>query len=261
MSKKYLIGIIGVGYVGLPLALEFAKKNSVVAYDQNKEKIRHLIKGIDSSKIFNKNEILNSRAHFTNNSKDLKDCNVFIVCVPTPVNKKNLPNLIYLKRASKLVGKYLKKKDLVIYESTVYPGCTEEFCIPLIEQNSNLSLNKDFYCGYSPERINPGDRKNRLANIIKIVGASSKKGLIMVSNIYRKIIKAGLHEAKNIKIAEAAKILENIQRSVNISLINEASLIFRKLKINTHDVLEAANTKWNFINFFQSYSFLFYILK
>ena len=232
MSKKYLIGIIGAGYVGLPLALAFAKKGSVIAYDENNEKINHLTKGIDKNKIFSKNEILNSKVYFTNKSNHLKDCNVYIVCVPTPLNKNNLPNLVYLKKASQLVGKYLKKKDLVIYESTVYPGCTEEFCIPLIEKKSKLSLNKDFHCGYSPERINPGDKKNKLTNIIKIISASSKKGLIMVNDIYKKIIKASLHEAKNIKIAEAAKILENVQRSVNISLINEASLIFRKL--NSH---------------------------
>jgi len=151
--------------------------------------------------------------------------------------------------ALKTCLEYLNKKDLVVYESTVYPGCTEEFCVPLLEKKSNLLLNKDFYCGYSPERINPGDKKNKLTNIIKIISASSKKGLIIVNDIYKKIIKAGLHEVKNIKIAEAAKILENIQRSVNISLMNEASLIFRKLKINTHDVLEAANTKWNFVNY------------
>jgi UDP-N-acetyl-D-glucosamine/UDP-N-acetyl-D-galactosamine dehydrogenase len=249
MTKKYVIGIIGAGYVGLPLALSFAKKDKVISYDENNEKINYLTKGIDKNKIFSKKEILNSRVHFTNNSNHLKYCNVYIVCVPTPVNKNNLPNLIYLKKASQLVGRYLKKKDLVIYESTVYPGCTEEFCIPLIEKKSNFLLNKDFYCGYSPERINPGDKKNKLTNIVKIISASSKKGLIMINDIYKKIIKADLHKAKNIKIAEAAKILENIQRSVNISLINEVSLIFRKLKINTHDVLEAANTKWNFANY------------
>jgi len=249
MNKKYVIGIIGVGYVGLPLALSFAKKVKVIAYDENNEKINYLTKGLDKNKIFSKNEVLSSKVYFTNKSQHLKDCNVYIVCVPTPVNKNNLPNLVYLKKASKLVGRYINKKDLVVYESTVYPGCTEEFCIPLIEKRSNLSLNKDFYCGYSPERINPGDKKNKLTNIIKIVSASSKKGLVIVYNIYKKIIKADLHKAKNIKIAEAAKILENIQRSVNISLINEASLIFRKLKINTHDVLEAANTKWNFVNY------------
>ena len=249
MTKKYIIGIIGVGYVGLPLALAFGKKNKVIAYDENKKKIHNLKKGADSNKTFTIKEILNSNINFTNNSNDLKDCNVYFVCVPTPVDKNNLPNLSYLKKASKLIGKYLNKKDLVIYESTVYPGCTEEFCIPLIEKKSNLILNKDFYCGYSPERINPGDKKKKLAHITKVISASSKKGLILVSDIYKKIIKADLHKAKNIKVAEAAKILENIQRSVNISLINEASLIFRKLKINTHDVLEAAKTKWNFAHY------------
>ena len=161
MTKKYIIGIIGVGYVGLPLALAFGKKNKVIAYDENKKKIHNLKKGADSNKTFTIKEILNSNINFTNNSNDLKDCNVYFVCVPTPVDKNNLPNLSYLKKASKLIGKYLNKKDLVIYESTVYPGCTEEFCIPLIEKKSNLILNKDFYCGYSPERINPGDKKKK----------------------------------------------------------------------------------------------------
>jgi len=169
--------------------------------------------------------------------------------VPTPVTKKKLPNLKYLKKASILIGKTIKKNETVIFESTVYPGCTEEICIPLIEKYSSLKINADFYCGYSPERINPGDKINKLSNIKKIISASSKKGLKIVRNIYEKIIFAGLHEAESIKVAEAAKILENIQRSINISLINEASLIFRKLKINTHEVLNAASTKWNFIKF------------
>ena len=168
MTKKYIIGIIGVGYVGLPLALAFGKKNKVIAYDENKKKIHNLKKGADSNKTFTIKEILNSNINFTNNSNDLKDCNVYFVCVPTPVDKNNLPNLSYLKKASKLIGKYLNKKDLVIYESTVYPGCTEEFCIPLIEKKSNLILNKDFYCGYSPERINPGDKKKNLHILPKL---------------------------------------------------------------------------------------------
>lgn len=249
MIKKNYIGIIGLGYVGLPLAIALAKKDLVVGYDNNDDKIKYLKKGIDVNKNFSKYQIKTSKVEFTYNEERLKKCNVFIVCVPTPVNKKNLPDLSYLKQASELVGSNLNTGDLVIFESTVYPGCTEEFCIPIIEKKSKLSINKDFDCGYSPERINPGDKKNKLKNISKIISSSSKRGLLKMRGIYKKIIDANLHEAKSIKVAEAAKILENIQRSVNISLINEVSLIFRKLKINTHEVLEAASTKWNFINF------------
>jgi UDP-N-acetyl-D-galactosamine dehydrogenase len=249
MIKKNYIAIIGLGYVGLPLAIALGKKDFVTGYDNNINKIKYLKKGIDKNKIFTKYQIKNSKVNFTYDKKYLKKCNVFIACVPTPVNKKNLPDLTYLKKASEIIGKNLSKRDLVIFESTVYPGCTEEFCIPIIEKKAKLSINKDFYCGYSPERINPGDKKNKLKNISKIISSSSKIGLIKMKQIYKKIIDANLYETENIKVAEAAKLLENIQRSVNISLINEVSLIFRKLKINTHEVLEAANTKWNFINY------------
>jgi UDP-N-acetyl-D-galactosamine dehydrogenase len=247
MKKK--LSILGVGYVGLPLAIEFSKFYNVVGYDQNKYKIDNLQLGIDSNQQYKRDKILNSKIKFTTDLKDLMDSTFFIVCVPTPINHKKLPNLNYLRKACISIGKILKKNNTIIFESTVYPGCTEEFCLPLIERYSKLKTNKDFLCGYSPERINPGDKENRLNNIVKIISSSSTKGLKTVKNLYQKIIKAGLHEAKSIKIAEASKILENIQRSVNISLINEASLIFRKLKINTHDVLEAASTKWNFIKF------------
>ncbi len=249
MIKKNYIAIIGLGYVGLPLAIALGKKDFVTGYDNNINKIKYLKKGIDKNKIFTKYQIKNSKVNFTYDKKYLKKCNVFIVCVPTPVNKKNLPDLTYLKKASEIIGKNLSKRDLVIFESTVYPGCTEEFCIPIIEKKAKLSINKDFYCGYSPERINPGDKKNKLKNISKIISSSSKIGLIKMKQIYKKIIDANLYETENIKVAEAAKLLENIQRSINISLINEVSLIFRKLKINTHEVLEAANTKWNFITY------------
>ena len=247
MKKK--LSILGVGYVGLPLAIEFSKFYNVVGYDQNEYKIDNLQLGIDSNQQYKRDKILNSKIKFTTDLKDLMDSTFFIVCVPTPINHKKLPNLNYLRKACISIGKILKKNNTIIFESTVYPGCTEEFCLPLIERYSKLKTNKDFLCGYSPERINPGDKENRLNNIVKIISSSSTKGLKTVKNLYQKIIKAGLHEAKSIKIAEASKILENIQRSVNISLINEASLIFRKLKINTHDVLEAASTKWNFIKF------------
>lgn len=247
MKKK--LSILGVGYVGLPLAIEFSKFYNVVGYDQNKYKISNLKLGIDDNQQYKKNIILKSKIKFTCDPKDLIDSSFFIVCVPTPINHKKLPNLNYLRKACISIGKVLKKNNTIIFESTVYPGCTEEFCLPLIEKYSKLKMNTDFLCGYSPERINPGDKKNKLNNIVKIISSSSSKGLKTVKILYQKIIKAELHESKSIKIAEAAKILENIQRSVNISLINEASLIFRKLKINTHEVLEAASTKWNFIKF------------
>ena len=248
-KSKKKIAILGVGYVGLPLAIELSKFYSVVGYDENNYKIDNLNLGIDSNHQYKSKQILKSKINFTSNSLDLIESSFFIVCVPTPINNKKLPNLNYLKKACITIGKILKKKDTVIFESTVYPGCTEEFCLPLIEKYSKLKVNKDFICGYSPERINPGDKTNKLNNIVKIISASSKRGLKIVKNLYQKIIKAGLYEANSIKIAEAAKILENIQRSVNISLINEASLIFRKLKINTNEVLEAAGTKWNFVKF------------
>ena len=247
MKKK--LSILGVGYVGLPLAIEFSKFYNVVGYDQNKYKINNLKLGKDNNQQYKRDKILKSKIKFTSDPNDLIDSSFFIVCVPTPINHKKLPNLSYLRKACISIGKILKKNDTIIFESTVYPGCTEEFCLPIIEKCSKLKVNKDFICGYSPERINPGDKKNKLSNIVKIISSSSIKGLKIVKNLYQKIIKAGLHETKSIKIAEAAKILENIQRSVNISLINEASLIFRKLKINTHEVLEAASTKWNFIKF------------
>ena len=247
MKKK--LSIFGVGYVGLPLAIEFSKFYNVVGYDQNKYKIDSLKLGIDSNQQYKRDKILKSKIKFTSDINDLSDSSFFLVCVPTPINHNKLPNLNYLKKACISIGKILKKNNTIIFESTVYPGCTEEFCLPLIEKYSKLKKDKDFLCGYSPERINPGDRKHKLSNIVKIISSSSTKGLKTVKSLYKKIIKAGLHEAKTIKIAESAKILENIQRSINISLINEASLIFRKLKINTHEVLEAASTKWNFIKF------------
>ena len=249
VKYKKKIAILGVGYVGLPLAIELSKFYRIVAYDENIYKIKNLINGIDKNNQYNPREILKSKIKFSYDRNDLAGSNFFIVCVPTPINYKKLPKLTFLKKACITIGRTIKKKGTVIFESTVYPGCTEELCIPIIEKYSKLKINRDFNCGYSPERINPGDKINKLNNIVKIVSASSVRGLNIIKNLYKKIIKAGLYEAKSIKVAEAAKILENIQRSVNISLINEASLIFRKLKINTHEVLEAAGTKWNFIKF------------
>jgi UDP-N-acetyl-D-glucosamine/UDP-N-acetyl-D-galactosamine dehydrogenase len=247
INKK--IAVIGIGYVGLPLAVELSNHFNVIGYDANKNKINNLNSGKDLNQQYSAKEINKKNLSFTNDQNKVTNSNIYIVCVPTPITKKKLPNLKYLKKASILIGKTIKKNETVIFESTVYPGCTEEICIPLIEKYSSLKINADFYCGYSPERINPGDKINKLSNIKKIISASSKKGLKIVRNIYEKIIFAGLHEAESIKVAEAAKILENIQRSINISLINEVSLIFRKLKINTYEVLNAASTKWNFIKF------------
>ncbi len=244
------ISIIGIGYIGLPLAVEFSKFYKVTAFDIDKKRIQELKKGIDKTreiKINKKN--INKKINFTNNEENLKQSNIFIIAVPTPIKKNNNPNLSYLKNASKIVGKNMKKSSVVIYESTVFPGCTEEFCAPILEKSSGLKLNKGFFLGYSPERINPGLSKNKLTNTIKIVSGSNKYSLKLIKNLYKKIIKAGVHVADKIKVAEAAKVIENIQRDINIALINECSLIFKKLNINTSDVLKAAETKWNFTPF------------
>ena len=250
MKEKIKIGIIGVGYVGLPLAVEFQKKYNVVCYDTNKKRIKNLNSNIDNTLEVSKNTLQKTkRLFFTNDINKLKDVNYFIVTVPTPINKQNKPNLQMLIKASKDVGKLLKKGDIVIYESTVYPGCTEEVCVPLLEKYSYLRYNVDFYCGYSPERINPGDKKHRLPKIKKVVSGSNRLILKKIKKLYSKIISAGIHEASSIKIAEAAKVIENTQRDLNIALINELSVIFNKLKIDTNEVLKAAETKWNFMPF------------
>lgn len=250
MKEKIKIGIIGVGYVGLPLAIEFQKKYNVVCYDNNKKRIKNLNSNVDNTLEVSKNTLQKTkRLFFTNDINKLKDVNYFIVTVPTPINKQNKPNLQMLIKASKDVGKLLKKGDIVIYESTVYPGCTEEVCVPLLEKYSYLRYNVDFYCGYSPERINPGDKKHRLPKIKKVVSGSNRLILKKIKKLYSKIISAGIHEASSIKIAEAAKVIENTQRDLNIALINELSVIFNKLKIDTNEVLKAAETKWNFMPF------------
>ena len=237
MIKKHTkIAIIGLGYVGLPLAKEFSKIFKVIGYDTNTKKIKKL------KKIKNKN------LFFTNNQNILSRSNIFIVCVPTPINKNKTPELSPLKNATKTISKFLKSGDIVIFESTVYPGLTEEICIPILEKNSKMKLNKDFYIGYSPERVSPGD-KSDFTKINKVISGSNTKSRKIVFALYKKIIKAKLFPAKSIKVAEASKILENVQRDINISLMNEMSLIFSKLKINTNDVLNAAKTKWNFLNF------------
>ncbi len=243
------ITIIGLGYVGLPLAIEFAKKFSVIGFDISKKRVSELKKGIDSNGEFTNNEILNKKINFTFSEHDLIDSGFFIITVPTPLKNNNKPDLGPLKNASILVGNKIKKGDIVIYESTVYPGCTEEECVPILEKNSGLIYNVDFFCGYSPERINPGDKKRKLKNIKKVVSGSNLKTSKIVNDLYTNIITAGTYMAPSIKVAEASKIIENVQRDVNISLINEFALIFEKLDLDTKEVLDAASTKWNFLNF------------
>lgn len=250
------IAIIGLGYVGLPLAVEFAKKYEVVGFDINKDRVNELNKGHDStlevsdnvlSKVLDVNEKVGLKLSFDVN--DIKDSNIYIVTVPTPVDRNNRPILTPLVKASETVGKILKQKDIVIYESTVYPGVTEDECVPVLEKHSGLKFNKDFYCGYSPERINPGDKTHTVANIRKVTSGSTLEIGKIVDNLYKSIITAGTHLAPTIKVAEASKVIENAQRDVNIAFVNELAIIFNKLGIDTHDVLEAAATKWNFLHF------------
>mgnify|MGYP001300714150 CR=1 FL=1 len=244
------IAIVGLGYIGLPLAVEFGRKHNVIGFDINKKRIEELNKGVDITSELNSKEIRQAKnLNFTFNINDIKKCNVFIITVPTPIDSQKRPDLKYLKKASEDVGSVLKKNDLVIYESTVFPGVTEEFCAPILEKKSNLKFNKDFYLGYSPERINPGDKKHRLKNIKKLTSGSTPKTTKLVDDLYKDIIVAGTFKVDNIKIAEAAKVIENIQRDVNIALVNEFSVIFNKLDIDTESVLEAASTKWNFLPF------------
>ena len=247
---KIKLAIIGLGYVGLPLSIEFSKNRKVIGFDTDKKRINDLINNIDRSKEISKKILKNSKnLKFTTNVSDLNDCNCYIVTVPTPIFKKNKPNLNPLKKASQLIGNNLKKNDLVIYESTVYPGCTEEFCVPILEKNSGLKYNKDFYCGYSPERINPGDKNRSLEEIVKVTSGSTPYISKKISKLYSEIIKAGVYEVSSIKVAEAAKIIENTQRDLNIAFINELSILFQKLNIDTDEVLKAAETKWNFLSF------------
>jgi UDP-N-acetyl-D-galactosamine dehydrogenase len=244
------LAIIGLGYVGLPLAVEFGKKRKVVAYDSNKKRISELRAGIDKTlEIRNKNFLLSKKIFFTSYSKNLAKCNFYIIAVPTPIFKNKKPNMTYLEQACNAVGLFLKKKDIVVFESTVYPGATEEVCVPILQKISKLKLNDDFFVGYSPERINPGDKHHKLADIIKVTSGSTIQTGITVNALYSSIIKAGTYMAPSIKIAEAAKVIENTQRDLNIAFMNELSLIFKKMNIDTGEVLEAAGTKWNFLKF------------
>ena len=246
MNNK--ICVIGLGYVGLPLAIALSKKFKVTGYDKSNKRIRNLSQGKDENDESSRKELRNKNLFFTNNLKQIKNVNRYIICVPTPIKNKK-PDLTFLKEATKIVGKKLKPLDTVIYESTVYPGTTEDVCSPILEKLSNLKKNKNFYLGYSPERINPGLNSQKIENITKIISGSSKTALKKIRTIYKPIIKAGLYEAKTIKVAEAAKIIENTQRDLNIALMNECSKILNKLKIDTNEVLSAARTKWNFNNY------------
>jgi UDP-N-acetyl-D-galactosamine dehydrogenase len=244
------VGIIGLGYVGLPLAVEFGKVLNVVGFDINRERIEELQKGYDRTREVDETELKSSsNLTFSYTLGDLKDVNYFIVTVPTPVDESKKPDLRPLESASKAVGNVLKKGDTVIYESTVYPGCTEEVCVPILEKVSGLRFNIDFFCGYSPERINPGDKLHRVTTIKKVTSGSTPEVAEKVDQLYKKIITAGTHKASSLKVAEAAKVIENSQRDVNIAFVNELALIFERIGIDTHEVLEAAGTKWNFLPF------------
>lgn len=244
------IAVIGLGYVGLPLAVEFGKKITTLGFDLKKSRIEELRSGFDSTMEVESHELSEaSLLTFSDDVEHLRECNYYIIAVPTPIDQSKRPDLAPLKSASGIVGKYLVEGDIVVYESTVYPGATEEVCVPILEETSGLIFNRDFFCGYSPERINPGDKDHRLTDIVKVTSGSTPEIAERVDNLYKSIISAGTFPASSIKVAEAAKVIENTQRDVNIALINELSLIFNKLDINTSEVLRAAGTKWNFLPF------------
>ena len=251
LKKKYSIGVIGLGYVGLPLCVELAKHFSVLGYDIQKNRVDELTAGFDKNNEVIQNE-LNQVANnltFSCCREDLKNINFYIVAVPTPVTTQKEPDISGLLSATKLVAEFLKKGDVVVFESTVYPGCTDDECIPILEKKSGLSINKDFYCGYSPERINPADKIHTIRNIVKVISGSNKKAVQLIDQVYSKIVDAGTYVAPDIKTAEAAKVIENVQRDINIAFVNELSEIFYELGIDTNSVLKAASTKWNFLNF------------
>ncbi len=244
------ICIIGLGYVGLPLAVEFGKKTKTIGFDINQSRIDALLQGVDHTLELNAAELSEAKfLSYCTNEADLKNADVYIVTVPTPINDGNQPDLTPLEKASALLGRVMGKNSIAIYESTVYPGCTEEVCVPIIEKISGMTFNKDFFAGYSPERINPGDKERRVHNIIKITSGSTPEVADYVDQLYRKIVVVGTHKASSIKVAEAAKVIENTQRDINIALINELALIFNRLGIDTLEVLEAAGSKWNFLPF------------
>ncbi|MFM7618614.1 MAG: nucleotide sugar dehydrogenase, partial [Bacteroidota bacterium] len=248
-SKSKSLCVVGLGYVGLPIALEFAKNFRVVGFDINQERVDLMRKGIDPSKELDATAFENCDITFTSDESELKDVGFYVVAVPTPINNMNLPDLTPVLSASRTVGRNLKKGDYVVYESTVYPGCTEDDCVPILEELSGLKFGVDFKIGYSPERINPGDKHNTLRTITKVVSGCDDESLSIISQVYETVVDAGVYKASSIKVAEACKIIENTQRDVNIALVNELSLIFNRMGINTFDVLQAAGTKWNFLKF------------
>ncbi|MDP4285827.1 MAG: nucleotide sugar dehydrogenase [Bacteroidota bacterium] len=249
IEKKKKLAVIGLGYVGLPIALEFARNISVIGFDINADRIELMKNSIDPSNELDSTAFENCDIEFTDSLDKLREANFFIVAVPTPVDAHNVPNLIPVQKASDTIGKVIKKDDYVVYESTVYPGCTEEDCLPVIEKLSGLKNIIDFKLGYSPERINPGDKEHTLSSIVKVVSGCDEESLDTIAKVYELVVKAGVHKASCIKVAEAAKIIENTQRDLNIALMNELSIIFDKMNINTYEVLEAAGTKWNFLRF------------
>lgn len=250
LSKKDKLAVIGLGYVGLPIALEFAKKLSVIGFDIREDRLELMRKGIDPSNELEPEAFHGCDIEFTSSLDVLRQAKFFVVAVPTPIDNYNLPDLTPLLSATKSVGKVLKKGDYVVYESTVYPGCTEEDCVPLLESLSGLKFGTDFKVGYSPERINPGDKEHTITKITKVVSGCDSESLDVIAKIYELIVTAGVHRASSIKVAEAAKIIENSQRDINIAFMNELSVIFDRMGINTYEVLEAAGTKWNFLKFF-----------
>jgi UDP-N-acetyl-D-galactosamine dehydrogenase len=249
IDKKKKLAVIGLGYVGLPIALEFAKQIQVIGFDINAERVKMMQNKIDPSQELESSAFDGCDIEFTNDLEVLKQANFFIVAVPTPVDEHNVPDLVPVQRASETIGKVIKKGDYVVYESTVYPGCTEEDCVPIIEKFSGLKMEEDYKIGYSPERINPGDKEHTITTIIKVVSGCCEESLDTIAKVYELVVKAGVHRASSIKVAEAAKIIENTQRDLNIALMNELSIIFDRMNINTFEVLEAAGTKWNFLKF------------
>lgn len=249
LDKNKKLAVIGLGYVGLPIALEFAKKIKVIGFDINADRIKMMQNNIDPSQELESSAFDGCDIEFTNDLEVLKTANFFIVAVPTPVDEHNVPDLIPVQRASETIGKVIKKGDYVVYESTVYPGCTEEDCVPIIKKLSGLNMVSDYKIGYSPERINPGDKEHTISTIVKVVSGCCEESLETIAKVYELVVKAGVHKASSIKVAEAAKIIENTQRDLNIALMNELSIIFDKMNINTFEVLEAAGTKWNFLKF------------
>ena len=249
LNKNKKLAVIGLGYVGLPIALEFAKKIKVIGFDINAKRVEMMRNSIDPSQELEKDAFDGCDIEFTNDLEVLKQANFFIVAVPTPVDEHNTPDLIPIQRASETIGKVIKEGDYVVFESTVYPGCTEEDCLPIIETLSGLTNIEHFKTGYSPERINPGDKEHTLAKIVKVVSGCDAESLDVIAKVYELVVTAGVHRASSIKVAEAAKIIENTQRDLNIALMNELSIIFDRMNINTFEVLEAAGTKWNFLKF------------